>query len=160
MSDMNRAAVIRRVTGAVLASSLTDGQIFSLARSLVADRGFVDELSRALLTSINGFSGHAGGDDLFARQNEVAVIGPTKIDQLVKWIVGHNISKKSLIQKMLAKKIVQASPGTLQSESIREIVIRVATSASPNAMSRFMDILGMTVESDAYLDGIEGRRAR
>lgn len=160
MSDMNRAGVLRRLAGVILGSSLTDDQIVSLAKSLAADRDFAGELSKSLLNSLSAFSRNVASGDLFERQNETQLSGPIKVDHLVKWIVAHNISKKGLIQKLIAKRIVQASAGTLQSESIREIVTRVTTSSSPNAMSKFLDILGMNVEPDAYLEGIEGRRVR
>lgn len=157
---LKRGEVLRRLTGSILGSSLSDDQIISLAHVLADDKEFSSDLSRSLLASIMSLSSRSFSTELVEPKGARDLADTMSVDHIVKWIVQHNIPKKQLIAKLLSRKIVQASPATLQSQSIREIVTRVFTSSSPSSITKLLDILGMDIEPDAYLEGIEGRRIR
>lgn len=157
---LRREDVVRRLTGLILGSSLADEQVISIAHALAFDRDLSSSLSRALLNSMQAMSFSSKTKDLFERVDEHAAVESMSIDNVVNWISAHNITKKQLITKLLNRKLVKASPATLQSQSVRDIVARVFASASPASTRKFFDTLGISVEPDAYLEGIEGRRAR
>jgi hypothetical protein len=158
--DLGRALLLRRLTGSILASSLTHEQIVSLAQHLASDRDFSSDLANAILTSSKAFSPRVAGQGRLELSERRDGTDSLSIDQAVKWINDHNIPKRQLISTLLERRILHASPATLQSQSIRDIVTRVYASSSPKAVSKFFSLLGVSAEPDAYLAGIEGRQTK
>lgn len=141
--------VLRKVVGSILSSNLTSREIIDLSRDLMHSPELAYEIARALRLSVEVF------DEEPNMRFEPVTSEPPWLTMVVDRIQKSKMPKREIIELLPKRYIDHISHATLQKMSLRDLLLRAFENTSQSNINSFIRKIGMDVEPDPYLTGIE-----
>lgn len=151
--NASRAAIIRKIVGSVLSSDMTNKDIDYFSDDLIHDREFSFELGHALRMSLYALEAKTDYDpDMYYSRSR------SWLTDIVDIIQEKHISKKEVIMAIPPNLINDISFSSLIRQPLIDILERTLEKAPKKLIDEFISNLGIRIEQDPYLAGIEKKR--